>query len=54
MRCIPLPYHPHLAPPLLSATVRIGGLVGPGNRRIQLHELCGDYPAYLPYWLSKV
>ena len=21
MRCIPLPYHPHLAPPLLSATV---------------------------------
>ena len=41
MRCIPLPYHPHLAPPLLSATVRIGGLVGPGNRSIQLHELCG-------------
>ena len=41
MRCIPLPYHPHLAPPLLSATVRIGGLVGSGNRSIQLHELCG-------------
>ena len=23
MRCIPLPYHPHLAPPLLSATVQL-------------------------------